>query len=63
MSRQVSNRACHSQSDDRLPRARDGRRTGLGPVGNSMIELIGASLLAKSGALQGQPQSAIWSKL
>jgi len=28
-----------------------------------MIELIGVSLVAKSGALQAQPQAAIWSKL
>lgn len=38
------------------------RRAGLGPIGNSMIELIGASLVAKSGAV-AQPQPAIWSKL
>lgn len=38
------------------------RRAGLGPIGSSMIELIGASLVAKKGALV-QPQPAIWSKL
>ena len=38
------------------------RRAGLGPIGSSMIELIGASLVAKNGAL-AQPQPAIWSKL
>jgi hypothetical protein len=63
MSRQASNRARHNQSDNCLPRSRDGRHAGLGPIGSSMIELIGASLLAKGGALHAQPQAAIWSKL
>jgi len=38
------------------------RRAGLGPIGSSMIELIGASLVTK-GPLQTQPQPAFWSKL
>jgi len=42
--------------------ARASRRAGLGPIGSSMIELIGASLVAK-GTLHAQPQAAIWSKL
>jgi hypothetical protein len=38
------------------------RQAGLGPVGSSMIDLIGASLLAQGGA-QMQPQAAIWAKI
>jgi len=63
MSRQASNRHRADLSDGPLPRALGCRRAGLGPVGNSMIELIGVSLHAKAGALQVQPQAAIWSKL
>jgi hypothetical protein len=63
MSRQASNRSRADQSDGSSPRAPGCRRAGLGPVGSSMIELIGVSLLAKGGALQAQSQAAIWSKL
>ena len=63
MSRQASKRPSADQSDSRLPRVPGCRRAGLGPVGSSMIDLIGVSLLAKNGAAQAQPQAAIWSKL
>jgi|GEM_PF-5208064 hypothetical protein len=45
-----------------IPLARGRHRAGLGPVGSSMIDLIGASLLAQGGA-QMQPQAAIWAKI
>lgn len=51
-----------NSADPRSLPARASRRAGLGPIGNSMIELIGASFVAK-GALQVQPQPAFWSKL
>jgi len=44
------------------PLVRGRRQAGLGPVGSSMIDLIGASLLAQGGA-QMQPQAAIWAKI
>jgi len=44
------------------PLVRGRRRAGLGPVGSSMIDLIGASLLVQGGA-QMQPQAAIWAKI
>jgi hypothetical protein len=43
----------------RLSRSRGRRRSGLGPVGNCMIERIGAALAMPAA----QPQSAIWTKL
>lgn len=49
-------------AEGRLPGSRTRRRAGLGPVGSSMIDLIGASLIGKAGA-QVQPQAAIWAKL
>jgi hypothetical protein len=62
MSRRISAKDQLKSADRRSVQARASRRAGLGPIGSSMIELIGASLVAKSGALV-QPQAAIWSKL
>lgn len=59
MPRRITGQDQLKSADRRSPAV---RRAGLGPIGSSMIELIGASLVAKSGALV-QPQPAIWSKL
>lgn len=62
MSRRVPSRICPDQIEGLLPRPHARRQAGLGPVGSSMIDLIGASLLAQGGA-QMQPQAAIWAKI
>ena len=62
MSRRIPAQDQPKSADRRSLPARASRRAGLGPIGNSMIELIGASFVAK-GALQVQPQPAVWSKL
>lgn len=49
------------QREGRLLRTR--RQAGLGPVGRSMIDLIGASLTAANNTPQGQAHAAIWAKL
>jgi len=61
MSSRVPHLIPGEQIEGRLPRAR--RHAGLGPVGSSMIDLIGASLMGQSGTLQAQPHAAIWAKL
>jgi hypothetical protein len=57
MSGRVPSHIPAETANGRLPR----RRAGLGPVGSSMIDLIGASLIGK--ASQVQPHAAIWAKL
>jgi len=58
----VPSRICPDQVEGLLPRPHARRRAGLGPVGSSMIDLIGTSLLAQGGS-QAQPHAAIWAKI